>query len=269
MLTRDFENLAAGDPFPGNIHLVTAQTSYTLTSVRLRPNDGFPATREYWSIGQGASPTSQVSTDFITGTNAVPTTIRIPRSNAYLVRLDQYGITDPVDPAAASNTVGIAGLLGQTPAAPSILGAEPLRDDRARFNDRATFALGEFALQRNDSNPQTPQLDIRRSDQDRQIIKDPTNNDALDQVTPNPDVHFEDVADPTFFPELPTVKAPRPDADGVVVSNPPRFSRLDRVRRAAVTTLLADQLSGYARRTGQTRFVIDGKVIDISGYRRR
>jgi hypothetical protein len=269
MLTHDFENLSAGDPFPGNIFLVTAQSSYTLSNVHLRPKDGFPTMREYWSIGVGSPPTSQVSTDFLTGTNPTPTTLRIPHSDAYLVRLDQYGITDPVNPAAASNQVGIAGLLGQSPTSPSILGANPLQDERAQFNDRATFALGEFALQTNDNNKQNPQIDIRRSDQDRQIIKDPGNNDALDLVTPNADVHFEDVADPTFFPELPTVKAPRPDSDGVVVRNPPRFGRLDRLRKAATTTLLADQLSGYARRTGQTRFVIDGKVIDISGYRRR
>ena len=35
-----------------------------------------------------------------------------------------------------------------------------------------------------------------------------------------------------------------------------------------MTTLLADQLSGYAPRTGQTRFTFDGRtVIDITGYR--
>jgi hypothetical protein len=199
----------------------------------------------------------------------VPTTIRIPLGNAYLVRLDQYGITDPVDPAAASNDIGIAGLLGQVPVAPSIIGADPLLDERAQFNNRATFALGEIALQRSTGDPQNPQIDIRRSDQDRRIVKDPGGDDALDQVTPNTDVHFEDVADPEFFPEIPTVKAPRPDSDGVVMRGPPRFGRLDRIRKAAVTTLLAEELSGFSRRTGQTRFVIDGKVIDISGYRRK
>jgi len=52
-----------------------------------------------------------------------------------------------------------------------------------------------------------------------------------------------------------------------VLSNRPAFRKLGFLRKAAVTTLMADQLRGYARRTGQTRFVVDGKILDITGYR--
>ncbi len=47
------------------------------------------------------------------------------------------------------------------------------------------------------------------------------------------------------------------------------------MRRAALTTVVADTLKDYSNRTGQTRFVITDtingspvqKIIDISGYR--
>ena len=45
-------------------------------------------------------------------------------------------------------------------------------------------------------------------------------------------------------------------------------SRLDQVRAAAATTLMAEKLFDFSKRTGQTRFLVDGnKIIDISGYR--
>lgn len=40
----------------------------------------------------------------------------------------------------------------------------------------------------------------------------------------------------------------------------------DRIRKAAIQTLMADQLQEFSQRTGQTRFVLDGQLIDISGY---
>ena len=94
------------------------------------------------------------------------------------------------------------------------------------------------------------------------------NNDANDLVTPNSQVDtFVDKVDPRFLPAAPTVKVPGVnsfDRNGAGT----RFSNLNTARRAAVTTVLADQLHDYAQRTGQTRFVIDGRIIDISGYRR-
>src|SRR5262249_49455703 len=158
----------------------------------------------YWAIGVGTPPTGQVSTDFRTGTNPVPATVRIPHSDAYLVRLDQFGIPDPAVTNSllpSANTVGIFGLLGKPPISPQIRGASPLLDNRAAFNDRATFALGELALE-NQGN--RPVLDIRRSDQDRQIIKSPRGDD-FDQVTPNPTVNFTKVRDAKFFPDVPFV----------------------------------------------------------------
>ncbi len=247
--------------FPGNIFLVTAQRSYLLRDVALRGGDLFPSAREYWSIGRGAPPTEQVVTTFRTASDRIPTTIRIPRFDGYLIRFpqSQFGVPDPVDPNAGSSILGIAGLLGSPPTAPVVRGATPLTDHRAQFNDRATFALGEFALQR---VGRSPQVDVRRSDQDRQIIKSPTGNDELDRVTPNSSVVFRDASDPRFFPELPTVKVP------VSVRGAPTVRGLDTIRRAALTTLLADRLRDYSRRTGQTRFVLGDQIVDISGYRR-
>jgi hypothetical protein len=260
-------------PFPGNIHLVTAETRYGLPGVNLNAaerNAIFSGNNPaYFSIGRGAPPSGQVTTSFNTASNAQPTAFAIPGFNFHVVRLDQYGPIDAaLDPVGAQNSnVGYAGLLGTNPTAPIINGTNPLRDERAQINDGATFALGEFRLRPNggaDNN--TFELAVRRSDQDRTIVKDPGGNDANDVVTTNPEVAaFDDVADPRFLPAAPTVKVPRP---GSYNADPTRFSRLNTVRRAAATTILANQLQDYARRTGQTRFVIDGRVIDISGYRR-
>ncbi|MCA1684812.1 MAG: hypothetical protein LC745_02265, partial [Planctomycetia bacterium] len=91
-----------------------------------------------------------------------------------------------------------------------------------------------------------------------------TGLDNNDVVRPNPDVNFARISDPKFFPEVPFVLAP---AAGSAVTNPPTYGGLDLLRKAAFTTLLADALHGYARRTGQTRFVVDNRIVDITGYR--
>jgi hypothetical protein len=262
--------------FPGNIYLVTAQTQSRLLNIPLHRSDNFPTMREYWSIGVGTPPTQQVVTTFRTASDSPPMTIPIPRTNTYLIRSpqSQYGIPDPATATLqtnASGALGIAGLLGVPPTAPQVLNATPLTDPRAQINDRATFALGEFALQRdlNRHGQQVPRIDLRRGDQDRAIIKSPTGNDNLDIVQPNPQINFINVPDPKFFPELPTVKAPdaRP-GQATFKTPPPMYARLDRLRQAAVTTLLADRLASVARRTGQTRFTLDNRtVIDITGYR--
>ena len=172
-----------------------------------------------------------------------PETIRIPRADAYLVHLAQFS---PPDPAATTPTtstpeavLGITGLLGTVPISPEIVGATPLRDPQARFNDRMTFAFGEFAVGRDALNSnRNPQFGIRHSDQDRQIIKAPGPNDDLDIVTPNPDVAFVDVVEPKFSPTLPTVKVPVPNS----FLPRPTYGRLDPLRKAAATTLIADSL---------------------------
>ena len=261
------------DPFPGSIHLLTSQTAYAMSGLKFTAAEfASIAPTEYWSIGLGASPTSQVTTSFLTGSNAVPKTVRIPNINAYLLRLDQYGITDPVDNDPTVNTtanVGLNGLLGDPPTSPVISGAVPLEDQRGstgQFNSKATFALGEFRTGVNADGEF--EVAVRRSAQDRKIVKDNNGNDANDTVTTNPEIpldRFVDVNDPLFQPSAGLVKAPPADA---LPTGPTEFSQLDSVRRAAATTLVAEKLYDFARRTGQTRFVIDGQLIDISGYRR-
>ena len=197
-----------------------------------------------------------------------PTAIQIPHFGAYIVQLDQYGITDPASPSTATSpNFAVTGLAGNAPFNPEIVGATPLTDTRGpnQINDRATFALGELSVSQTSNNPQ---IGLRRSDQDRKIVKDANGNDNLDQVTPNADVtQFNDVADPRFFTQVPTVKAPASGPNAL--SNIPRYSTSSDLRRAAFTTLTAEKLKGFSQRTGQTRFVIDGRIVDITGYRGR
>ncbi len=276
MLLRPADGVPAGGPFPGNIHLITGETRYGFNGVQLTPSERaqiFPnGDRSYYSIGLGARPTTQVTTDIPTASGAQPRTIAIPRFNAYLVRLDQFGVPDAgLDPQTAqANNSGIAGLVGAQPVAPSITGATPVLDERSELNARATFALGEFRLRTVDG--QSIEFAVRRSDQDRLIVKDPNGNDANDVVQANTQQgDFSDVADPRFLPANPTVKVP---TAGQYDSDPTRYSNLNLLRRAALTTLVADSLHDYSRRTGQTRFVLqepDGRqrIIDITGYRRQ
>ena len=261
------DNFTANDPaesFPGNIHPVTGQTRYTLFDVDLDLADGFPISTQFWSIGEGAQPTGQVTTAIGTGTGVTPDVIAIPQFDAYVIRLDQYGIVDPASDAAEGNqTVAISGLLGLDPSNPLIQGlATPLVDERSLFNDLMTFSVGELTISRDGDHPE---FSVRRSDQDRLIVKDSGGNANNDQVEKNPDVTFEDVADPLFFPSNPTVKVPTRGPDSM--SGRPTYRQLGFLRKAAVTTLMARELAGFARRTGQTRFVVDGKILDITGYR--
>ncbi len=267
------------DPFPGNIHLITNESRYSLTSVELDPTErsaifgGSSNGSVYFSIGKGALPTAQVFTDFLTASEATPTAIAIPGRSNYVLKFTQFGLPDAgIDPAGAEqNGIGITGLVGTNPPAPLVVNATPTIEDRGTpFNENVTFALGEFRL-RPDGGPDGDEFElaIRRSDQDRLIVKDIGGNDAMDVVTPNPDVTFFDEADPRFLPAAPTVKKPfTPGFDPNTQDAQTRFSGLNSLRRAAVTTILADQLHDFARRTGQTRFVVDGRIIDVSGYRK-
>jgi hypothetical protein len=241
------------------IHLVTAETSYSLDNVRITDSDGFPRAPEYWSIGVGAVPTQLVedrldiptpssTLDHLFQSDASPTTLPIPGTDAYLLRI--Y----PFDPLRASpgDVPAANDLHGDPPATPIIANATPFLDQRAEFNDRLTFALGEIVIDRDAADQ--ARIGIRRSDQDRLAV--PVTS-ARDREVPNPQVTSRQGI----------------NAVGQVDSIPqslqpaPTFRTLDPIRRAAVTTLLADRLTEYARRTGQTRFVVDGKLVDISGYR--
>ena len=262
-------NTRDGGPFPGNIHLLTSETQYTLNdSNGLRVSqaqlDAIAAAgeRNYYSIGEGAVPTTQVSTDFLTGTNIQPNAIAIPGFNNFVVELDQFNAVDPAS-GQPSNLQGVTGLLGENPLSPSVVGATPLTDDRAELNPRATFALGEFRVGQTTNGEL--EFAVRRSDQDRQIIKDNFGNDANDLVTPNTQVDFVDGVDPRFLPAAPTVRLPAPNSFSTAGT---RFSSLSKLRRAAATVVLADQLHDLSRATRQTRFVVDGRIVDISGFRR-
>ena len=139
-----------------------------------------------------------------------------------------------------------------------------LVDVRAKLNGNATFALGEFRVATDSNGGIT--FGIRRSDQDRRIVKDANGNDANDQVTTNTNVNFVDAVDARFVPNAPSVKRPVSDSTALTGQSL-RYSELSPVRKAALTTIMADTLKGYSNRTGQTRFVVDGKIIDISGYK--
>ena len=234
-LNPDAQQQSLKPGFAGDIFLITAQTQYTLNSIRLLGKDigsgpgQFPSTRTYYSIALGKPTGAPIVTNFLTGATPGPyQTIPIPHMGAYVVKFNQYGIPDPALSLNASSVTGISGLLGKTPASPQVSGAKPLVDNSAVFNKGATFALGQFALQPNSANQ--PQIDIRRSDQDRQIIKSPTGNDFKDIVTLNPTVgHFNKVPDNTFFPQVPYVLKPQPNS----ILNKPSYAALNRLEKAA------------------------------------
>ncbi len=251
-------------PFPGQIHLATTETRNTFSSVQLNAAEQASLSgNHYYSIGVGPAPTSQVVTNAGTASNPTPTAIAIPQFNAHIVKLDQYGAVDSaLDPAAGlAANAGITGLVGASPTGPVIVGTAPLLDNRgASFNPRATFALGEFRV--STAPDGTFSLAARSSDQDRTIVKDINGNDANDVVVANPDVTFTDTVDARFLPQSPTVKTPTALNNRVT-----NYAGLDNMRRAAFTTVLAESLKDYAMRTGQTRFVVDGQIVDISGYK--
>ena len=239
-LMPSFGDLSAGSAFPGTIHLITGQTSYSFDDVALIPADAFPATTQFWSIGDGALPTGQVVTNFLTGTRVDPKPIRIPQFNNYIIHLDQFHAIDSANPATAQSTgVGISGLIGEKPISPDIRGATPHKDQRAQINKLATFALGEFSVRQEDGNPV---LSMRRSDQDRRIIKDSNGNDDKDMITANPDVRmFVQAPDPRFLPQNPAVFVPSRGPDAL--RNLPRYRNEKLLRQAAFTVLTAHQLT--------------------------
>ena len=258
----------AGTIFPGAIHLVTAENNVTLNNVTLNSTERAAiGTQNYYSIGVGQAPMSQVVTDAFTASNSPPKTLGIPQFNAHTVKLEQYGIPEASNPqnGGLNSNIGITGLVGQTPSGPVIIGTAPLVDERAKLNGNATFALGEFRVS-TDANGGIA-FGIRRSDQDRLIVKDANGNDANDQVKTNTDVNYVDAVDARFLPNAPSVKRPISDKTALTGQSL-LYSELSPVRKAALTTIMADTLKDYSNRTGQTRFVIDGnKIIDISGYK--
>ncbi len=258
---------APGSPFPGAIHLVTAENNVQMTGITLNTTErNAIGTQNFYSVGVGQAPSGQVVTDAFTASAPTPSTLTVPQFNAHTVKLEQYGVPEASNPnnGGLNSNIGITGLVGASPSGPAIVGTAPLVDERARLNGNATFALGEFRVT-TDSNGGIA-FGIRRSDQDRLIVKDSNGNDANDQVTTNSDVTYVDGVDARFLPNSPTVK--RPISNGTALTGQSlKYSELSPVRKAALTTIMADTLKDYSNRTGQTRFVVDGKIVDISGYK--
>lgn len=264
------QGIPAGNPFPGAIHLVTASASYAFDSVKLSAgelNTLFLGAPSFFSIGRGSGPDSQVVTDYFTGSNATnATVIPVPQTDTYLVGLDQYAIADAGDPNSGGlqSNIGLTGLIGANPQGPVIVGATPVADNR---RGRISFALGDFLVSQDGANG--IRFHIRASDQDRFIVKDAFGNDANDQVTTNEDVVFTDSNDARFLPQSPTVKVPDVSApSGPYNPGGTTYSELGKDRQAAFTTLIADRLHDFSSRTNQTRFVVDGRIIDIRGYQK-
>ena len=258
----------AGGNFPGAIHLVTAENNIQLKDVTLSSAERTTiGMQNYYSIGVGQAPTSQVITDAFTASSPMPKTLVVPQFDAHTVKLEQYGVPEASTPSngGLNSNIGITGLVGQNPSGPAIIGTAPLVDERAKLNGNATFALGEFRVSTDPNGGIT--FGIRRSDQDRQIVKDANGNDANDKVKTNTDVNYVNAVDPRFFPNSPTIKRPISDRTALTGQSL-TYSELSPVRKAALTTIMADTLKDYSNRTGQTRFVVDGnKIIDISGYK--
>ena len=254
--------------FPGNIHLVTGQTSYTLYNVHLLAKDMFPTDNQLWSVGLGPLPKGQVVTNLGSGTDLNPAVIRVPHTREYLIRLDQVRYKDAVSNSSTNssfNAIGLTGFTGAQPSSPQINGATPLTDPSAILNNRLTFALGEFGLA---TAGHHPVLNVRSSDQDRKIVLSPDGNPQGDVITPNPNVNFTNAKDFKFFPNLQSVKVPVDNtAKTPTVIHPPTYRHLTLLQKAAATTLLAQALYPYTQRTGQYRFVINGQIVDVSGYR--
>ncbi|GAA5506451.1 FecR domain-containing protein [Novipirellula caenicola] len=263
---------SAGDPFPGYINFLTAETKVAFDGVALSSNETLDIfgsdTSKYYSIGAGARP-SQIVIDYVDqfaadthGTSVNPKTISILGTDHYLVEFDQYNVPDPAVPPGAlgftdiRTNVDVTGPDPTTQLKNGIVNATPLIDSRAKLNGAATFVFGDFRVIREGANGIA--FAIRRSDQDRLI--DPENTLNFDAVQPNSDVEFVDQRDPNFSS---SVDAKVPTSLDPIGTN---FRDLDFVRRAALTTLVADQLKAYAKRTGQTRFVFQDRIIDISGY---
>lgn len=118
------------------------------------------------------------------------------------------------------------------------------------INPLLSYAFGNFRFTQKNADVE---IATRRSDQDR---SNPADKNLPDQA--RKDVKFErgdpDVQEsvPKEFNDLPT-----------------SIQNLPRDLRAAFTVATAESLKSYARRTNQTRFVIDGKLIDITGYKPR
>jgi hypothetical protein len=262
------------------------QNSYTVgapNGLQFITSDGLPAVREYWSIANrledgsvpqqiivkgGGTPQfgdsvpvsaaglTQTMRDSDIITTPVPISfISIPgEPRQFLVRWDNMN-TDSLNDIFDQTDVGFSELsFGRF----TITGASPYlsADDETALDANATFGFGEFTVAYVE---QSGKLEFATRSADAERLVDGPGN--IREITLNPNVEYTELQSPNSSDDR-FIRGER--------LVPKRtFSSLDRVQRAAFTTLMAETLHDFANRTGQTRFVIDGKIIDISGYRKQ
>lgn len=245
--------------FPTSVS--TVQTEYNLQGVSLNPNDNFASNPDtlvttagnaYWSISLGAAPTQQVSAgangfypaanpQSATQSDPVPVTLTIPHFNASVVQMHFQNVqfdwtgTQPVVDAAQGfdPTISTSGAVASTGTAPTV--------PNPAF---PTLPPGQPIVTNATPVP------------DNQGARAPTANFGFG------DIRLRRVGNLAFF------SVRRSDVNTSVPGAVPTYGSLDLLHKAAVTTVLADQLYSVSQRTGATRFVIDGQIIDITGYRR-
>ncbi|MCH7724937.1 MAG: hypothetical protein IH991_00440 [Planctomycetes bacterium] len=254
---------------PGPIFRFTTQTKYTLSDVSLLPSEQSGA--QFFSIGIGTPPTAPFTIETV-NENTGPMVnasvngkvIPIPKipgvGNAYLLELNIFNLDLVTDG-------DLSAPLAQTffPRTP-IGGVTPLEDEAASFDKQLTFAFGEFRFE----GAAHPTISIRQSHDDRDDNGNPNpaldpNQDFVDHTLVGGD-DFDNALTQGFFNPGDTIKLPAATVGGKLPTR--RIRDLGMLRKAAVTTLMANGLYDFSRRTGQTRFVIDGRIIDISGFKK-
>lgn len=268
------QNLIAGGVFKGSIQFVTSENR-TINDVGLENDLPSP---QFWSI---ANFTSNNADDYDLIVSDAGNTFSNPAIEAVdgsvirlsdgraLVRYDASEIANADPVSGNSNPAGlIAGnsdsgsLAGSNPSDSynlSVATFTPDSSDSDVLNDRLTYVLGQVVLREDNGNLI---VGIRRSDQDRLIDFNMAPN--VDEVSANNDVIYrratpEDLSNQVFG---------EPQAGDIVpdsFNRPVSLSNLGANSREAITQIMASGLSGFAQRTGQTRFVVDGQIIDIAG----
>jgi hypothetical protein len=276
-------SLGSGDVFSGSVHLVTAENQ-TFNNVGLDnslPTPDLPEP-QYWSIAPFTSSdhndyTIQIASNDGFSTvqiNAIAGSV-IPLSDGRaIVRYDATalmnadpitgnGNVSPLNPDAGTN----GAFVGTSPEDNFSMSLATIPTDTSDFdvlNDKLTYTLGQVVLR--DDNGQLV-VGIRRSDQDRLIdYQNNVRDDGDDLVSANRDVTYrvatlDDQNNPANNGEIVDGR----DYIPTDLNRSVNLTSLGANGQEAMTRIMASGLRGFAERTGQTRFVVDGKIIDIAG----
>jgi hypothetical protein len=184
----------------------------------------------------------------------------------YLIKWDSVNV-DPSDSSSgiistfSDNTIGVTQLdvplssidVSKVSVSPYVASGDTALDNNA------TFAFGQFTVQYGSTDGELT-FAVRQADIERISTPGGSESDPREVVL-NENVDY--------------VSSPSGDSSGgkrlfgEALRSQASLRRLDRTQKAAFTTLMAETLHDFAARTGQTRFVVDGKIIDISGYRKQ